>query len=157
MDFFLFEIGAFKACLLFIFSSLCPKAGKFYMFVPRWYPSLLPVIMWNCYSELPLPPPLLLFSVRCLSCLLCIWCSISPQFFFRRNCALHMCIFGVSMKGGEFRVFLCHQLNLTLHNHLIITSSVFHRSLSHRNYHFCQDLLNTPSYWELILLYNTAN
>lgn len=109
---FWLRLGALKALC---FNSLCRKAGKFCMFVPGWHPSLLPVTMWECYSELPSSPSLLLFSMMCLSCFLCRWCSISPQFFFRRNCTLYMCVCGVSMREGEFRVFLCHQLNLTFH------------------------------------------
>lgn len=42
--------------------------------------SLLPLSMWSLYP------------------LLCGSCSVSPQFFFRRNCFIYRCRFSVSME-----------------------------------------------------------
>ena len=54
--------------------------------------TLLPILMWSFYP------------------LLWRWCLASVQVFFRSICS---CRFGVSMGGGEFRIFLCWHLNPT--------------------------------------------
>ena len=54
-------------------------------------------------------PCLSCHSVRSLHPLLCRSCSISSQFFFRRNCSPCRYRFSVSMGGSEFRILLhCH-------------------------------------------------
>lgn len=76
----------------------------------HWY-SLAPPIPQSshrAWKVLMIPQPSLcslsLFHVLCTSC------SINPQSFFRRNCSICGCIFGVFMGGCEFRVILCQHL-----------------------------------------------
>lgn len=59
--------------------------------------SLLPFFMWP------------------LNHLLCRSCSVSHQFFFRRNCYIWRCRFGVSVGEDKFRDFLTTLLNHLSH------------------------------------------
>ena len=47
---------------------------------------------------------------------MCRGCSISSQFFFRRNCSIGTCRFSVHMGGGKVKVFLCHCLGAECSN-----------------------------------------
>ena len=72
----------------------------------------LPPAGWRLRDRVPIDIislSLLPISMCFLYLALCKSCSISPQLFFRSNCSLHRCRFGVSLGGDEFNTFLhCH-------------------------------------------------
>lgn len=61
-------------------------------------------------TTMSLPPP----SVSIWPFYPSLWSSYSAssQVLFRANCYICRCIFSVSMGGGEFRIILCHHLQL---------------------------------------------
>lgn len=76
---------------------------------------------------------LLPISMCFLYLFLCKSCSISPQLFFRNNCSLHRCRFGISLGGDVFNTFLhCHlgpKPNL-----LFIHFSIYSKCQNHISY-----------------------
>lgn len=102
-------------------------------------PSVISLLnCWLLHWEVWLPslPCLLLSYPFFVVPLLHTSCSVSPQFFFRRNCSVCRDRVSVSMGGGEFRVFLrCRLGPLALcfffffHPLLIYQRGVFLKSL----------------------------
>lgn len=66
---------------------------------------------WHLQSHrVPTEPEKFSWFPNLLCHVLCTSCFINPRSFFRRNCSICGCIFGVFMGGCEFRVILCQHL-----------------------------------------------